>query len=264
MTSHLPFVGGGLLLVAGLVAAYNGWRWRRERATIASREATDVLSVTPGPVELSGTARAGESGTVEAPFSDETALLAAWEVEEWTEMSNRSSWVPKGSGVDSVPFLVDDGTGEALVRADGAEVELDEVGEEEAVVRSRDAPPGRIREFLDREDTPGESTDVPRPTDVGKKDGRRRYIQRLLTPGDEVYVHGTATRETGEAWGGRDVAVVESADDGHPDADLFLVSDQSEEELLSNRGRYRRYLVGGTVLTVLGIAALAYGLVGGV
>ena len=152
----------------------------------------------------------------------------------------------------AVSFYVEDDTGEVLVRPDGATVELSgdwrttEVGVDET-------PSEPIREFVEMESTPGEpSGALVGALDWGTQAGDRWYHQRVLRPGEEVYVHGTATRVGAEQFGGDDFEVVAEADDGHPDSNVFLVADSAESELLARRRDWVLYAGVGAALAVTG------------
>ena len=250
-------LGAVVLLGAGIVSTAYGMRRRRQRDAIASVETTDVLRLTPGPAEVYGTAGPGEDGALPAPFSDEECLIAEWEIEEWEESGKHSSWRTEGRGTVTTPFYVDDGTDRVLVRPGEATVELS--GRRETVeVGVDESPPAPIRRFLDLDSTPGDPRGaLLQALDWGTRVGDRKYHQRLLRPGEDVYVHGTVTRVGAETFGANDFEVVASADDGHPDPDLFLVADRPEEALLEDRGDAVLYLALGCLALLVGVGLLA-------
>ena len=256
--STVGAIAGVFLFGVGLVAVVYGLRRRRQRVAIASVETTDVLRLTPGPAEVYGTATPHEDGPLPAPFSDEACLLAEWEIEEWEESGNHSSWRTEGGGTVTTPFYVGDGTDRVLVRPHEATVELS--GTRETTEVGVDEPlPDPIRRFVDLDSTPGEPGGAfPPALDWGTRVGDRRYHQRLLRPGDEVYVHGTATRVGAETFGANDFEMVARADDGHANAALFLVADRPESELLADRRDAAFFLaVGGLCLLVGAVLLVA-------
>lgn len=256
-------LGFGLVGV-GAFGVRRGWRQRTEREVIQSAPTTDVLALTPGPVEVVGTARPADDGPVRAPFSDDDCVIAEWEIEEYDEAGKHSSWDTVGSGVVSTPFFVDDGTDRALVRPEGARLDVEETAERTVEVKATEDPPEVIQEFLELDSTPGQSDEpLIEALDWGQMEGDRRYTQHLVRPSETVYVHGTATRVGTEEFGGHDFEIRASADDGHPDADLFLVSDRSEETLLAARRHALLYIVGGILAVLLGLVVLAVAAVGG-
>lgn len=251
-------VVGLVAIAAGAFAIARGRERRRQREAIEGTETTDVLRVTPGPVEIVGTAEPAEDDPLRAPFSEADCLAGYWEIEEWEESGKHSSWRTEGSGHVSTPFYVDDGTDRVLVRPDGATLDIDAGTEEVLEVGADENPPGAVREFLDLDATPGDPSRALLPAlDWGQQVGDRRYRQDLLRPGERVYVHGTATRVGAREFGGPDFEIVAGADDGHEDADVFLVSDRSEADLLAARRDAALYLVGGALLVLVGLALLA-------
>ncbi|WP_255149457.1 E3 ubiquitin ligase family protein [Halorarius halobius] len=252
----------GLLgVVVGAVALVHGRRRRHERETIAGTETTDVLSLTPGPAEVVGRAEPAGGGPIRAPFSEADCLVAEWEIEEWEESGKTSSWRSEGSGVVKTPFYVDDGTDRVLVLPAGATFDVS--GEDVVEVGADEEPPRPIREFLELESTPGDpNRALISALDWGQQVGDRKYRQSLIRPGDEVYVHGTATRSNAREFGANDYELVPHADDGYADADLFLVANASEQELVDDRGDAVWYLVGGAVALLVGVSLLLVGIVG--
>ncbi|WP_255195817.1 E3 ubiquitin ligase family protein [Halorarius litoreus] len=252
---------GLVLLGVGAFAIARGRKRRHQKATIEGTETTDVLRLTPGPVEVVGRAVPTDDGPMRAPFSEEDCLVAYWEIEEWEESGKHSSWDTEGSGYLATPFYVDDGTDRVLIRPDGATLDIDRHAEPVIEVGADETPPRAIQEFLDLESTPGgPDRALISALDWGQQIGDRRYRQDLIRPGEQVYVHGTATRVGAREFGGNDFEIVASADDGHHDADLFLVSDRSEDDLIAARRHAIAYLVGGGVLALVGLALLVSGL----
>ena len=252
MSSVVPIVGLFLTGI-GIAGVGYGYRRRRQRAAIASVETTDALRVTPGPAEVYGTAEPTDDGSMRAPFSEGGCLLAEWKVEEWEESGKHASWRTEGTGTLTVPFYVADDTGQVLVRPGGAAVELS--GDWETTeVGIDETPPGQIREFTEMDSTPGDPDEALIGTlDWGTQVGDRRYHQRVLRPGEAVYVHGTATRVESERFGGDDFEIVAGADDGDPDSDVFLVADSTESALLARRRDWVLYVGAGAVVAVAGV-----------
>lgn len=247
----VAMAGGGALL------GYSGWNRRRERRMIAERETTDVLSVTPGPTEVYGETTPAEDGPMNAPFSDDECLLAEWEIEEWDTSGKHSSWTTRGSGTLAVPFELDDGTDSVRIDPAGADVELS--GEYETVeVGIDEHPPEPVQRFVDLDSTPAAASgSLFSALEWGNKTGDRKYHQRIVRPGEACYVHGTATRAESREFGDRSHEIRRSAEDGHADADLFLVSDSTEADLLSARRDAELRLASGVFGVVLGGVLLA-------
>ena len=246
-------VVGVVLVAAGVLAAGHGYRRRRQRQAIAAVDTTDALRVTPGPAEVYGKAAPAES-PLRAPFTDEDCLLA-----EWEESGDHSSWRTEGSGTLAAPFHVADETEKVLVRPEAATVDLSR-SRETIEVGVDETPPEPIRSFVELDSTPDEPDEaLIGALDWGTQVGDRRYHQRTLAPGESVFVHGTATRVGAESFGDPDLEMVEAADDGHPDAGVFLVADNPEAELLERRRDAAVYLAGGGLAVVAGVVVAAVG-----
>jgi hypothetical protein len=78
--------------------------------------AEKVRSAAVGRTELEGTAKP-TAGTITAPFTDEKCLHVSWRVEELRGSGDGEDWEAIAAADLSVPFLLDDGTGELLVGA---------------------------------------------------------------------------------------------------------------------------------------------------
>lgn len=263
MVSPVVLVAGVLCLLGGGYGVVRGRRMRAERTLIETTETTDALRVTPGPVELIGRAEPTASGLLPAPFTDDEVVAAWWEIEEWEESGDTSSWRTEGSGTYATEFYLDDGTDRVLVRPSEAMLEFDPNSTWMREVGVDDPLPDPIRAFLDLDSTPGD----PRGAlfsalDWGQQVGDRKYWQRTIRPGEEVYVLGTATRVGATEFGANDFEVVATAADGYSDAQRFIVSNRPEDELVASRSTAPVYLVGGGLLAAAGVALLAIGLFG--
>lgn len=250
MSAFLFLVGIAAVGISGFVAR-SGVTRRRERRTIAARETTDALAVTPGPTEVYGTAKPVGDGAMVAPFSEEECLLAQWEIEEWDTSGKHSSWRTRGSGTLAVPFSLDDGTDSVRVDPDGATIELT-ADRETTEVGIDEEPPAQVRRFVELDSTPDEASgSMFSALEWGTKTGDRKYHQRIVRLDAEVYVHGTATRTESREFGERSYEIRETADDGHTNAGLFLIADSTEADLVSaRRDAEIRLVIGG-----LGLAA---------
>lgn len=129
------------------------------------------------PVAVAGTA-SPVVGTLQAPFSGESALVADWQVDDHGPLRGR-----RVGGVDAVPFAVEDDTGRALVWPTPGAVTLDE--STTVAVDAEERAPDAVRRFLAREDAPDPGS-AARP--LGGVD--RAYVESRIDPGDEVVAVG--------------------------------------------------------------------------
>jgi len=192
------WIAAAALVGATLLAVGGGWllrdgrarRRRYERLTSARRAAVEGAAgliadasedgppASDRPVAVSGTA-APVVGTLQAPFSEASALVADWRVDAESPLRGRRV----GSGVDAVPFTVEDDTGRALVWPTPGAVTLAE--STSVAVGADERAPDPVRRFLSREDAPDPG---PLARLFGGAD--RTYVESRVDPGDEVVVVG--------------------------------------------------------------------------
>lgn len=281
------FVGGALLVIAGVVGRY-GRRQHRRRSLVAGTPTTDVRAIDDeGRIELTGTVVADE--TFDSPIQDDESVLAAWEIEEWNESGTSDMWETRATGVYTRAFALDDGTGEVRIEIDDrvagedsghtdiklGPVDLDrtissgvsvedvwcsfEHFRAETTVPPDADPPERIAQFVQGEAGISPQTgSITNLVDVGTKHGERRYYEGTIEPGQEIYLLGTAeaTSDATYPLGPDDVVITPPAAD--EDGSL-IVSDRTEEELLSELGQYRWVYAVAAILCVVGITLLLVG-----
>lgn len=237
-----------IFVVVGLVTANKGRNMRGRGNVIEETETTEARNLRPGKAEVKGTARRTEGGsTTESPISRKEALATKVKVEEYQSNSNGGgSWNTVYERNDSVPFVVEDGTGEVRVDPTNSETHLNlELWRER--VGGGEEPPDSVRRFLERE----EEVDAAGNYSLGSLDfgQRRRYSEGAVEPGDDVYVLGRASEEDA-GWGEREHVIDEPTESGE-----FVVSDKSEERLVKE-GKWQGLLL----LVFGGIFALMGGL----
>lgn len=225
----------GVFFLFGLYLSYTGFRkWQRKR--LMQDTATEkVRSAAAGRTELTGTCEPIEAGgTIPRPFTAGECLVAVYEIEEWDDSGDDDHWRTLDSGTLVTPFYVDDGTGRMRVEPDpDATYEISDANADEIRVDDGRLPPEEIVAFL--EETPEEEADVgPLAELVGDRpsvrgDDDRRYTQRVLPPGERIYLLGGTSPGPDTAAG--DVStLVFGRDEGSGE---FVIADQSEDELVS-------------------------------
>ncbi|MEM4781756.1 MAG: GIDE domain-containing protein [Halalkalicoccus sp.] len=183
----------GSLLVAGreIRLAY------RVLSTPTGR-VSDLLTDTEGAIELHGTARVAEE-TLSGPFTGADCLLVEAVVEEYESGQHGGSWTEIDSLVQSVPFLLEEGSGSVLVDPRMADVRVGR-DTEEIRVDGGTAPPERVRRYIEENDAVScENSRLDLRLFSVATGADRRYTERRLRPGGEVYVLGEARSETGRA-----------------------------------------------------------------
>ncbi|KPN30358.1 hypothetical protein SY89_01087 [Halolamina pelagica] len=242
-------LAGVLVWLGAAPAPLTGLRLLR----MPDRPVSDLLGDRPDRACFSGTVvEAGDSRTVEAPFSGRSAVAMAYQVLEeessglwWLgfPFGTMTSFEPIDGGAVASPFLLDDGSGQVRVDPSGATFRL----EPDTVigVKGGDTPPERIRRFIDsNDDVDDEDVSVglgPIEWGVGTD---RRYVERRVEPGDGVLVCGAARDARGA------VGAVQATIDG---GSTFLLADTDR------LGLARRLLVGTPAAVLLSVALFAGG-----
>jgi E3 Ubiquitin ligase len=246
------------LVLAGAAAGYAYWMHRRHQALAAvetsscgqMRQFADAANVSAGPgvfrqrCELVGAARAAHVGTVNAPLTSRECVWYRtkvtheyydWEWERDSDGDRHRKRVRRSDVIQDdesdIPFAVDDGTGQATIYPDDADI---------------DSP----IEVLDRMDA--DKTDLMDVLSkaVGGEDtiGYRR--EEWIIPLDQrLFVQGEVTDEGGNLMLRK------------PEKGAFQVSTRSEQELVKEAQFGRKWAsVGGGVLAVIGLGLVIAGL----
>ncbi|MBX0323971.1 E3 ubiquitin ligase family protein [Halomicroarcula sp. F13] len=240
------------------VAGYLCYTGGRELTTVFHVLRNDPVPVRElhgqtGPVEISGTAVAGEDGTVTAPFTGSACLAYTYEVEELRSSGKSSSWHTLDEGMDGVDFVVDDGTDRVRVDPTGADLRLED---HTVTVSPGTELPDRLAQYVAASDAvdPQDATVNLLVTEL-HVGNRQRFTERRLDVGESVYVYGQAGRGPPVEWGSDLVDAVVSDGDVTP---VFVVSDTSERGTAWRIARGGLWRVGvGLVLAVLGVVFAA-------
>ena len=121
-----PWALGAMALVSffAWMATYRRYRHVHDIPT------SKVASAAQGYVELDGRAAPLAGTTNVAPLTQRPCVWwryrVAKKVESGSAKHRRQSWQTVSSGRSSIPFLLDDGTGQCIVKPDGAEVVVTE------------------------------------------------------------------------------------------------------------------------------------------
>lgn len=249
--------------VTGLYLVYRGFgRWKTKRL-VEDTPTESVRSMTAGRTELEGTIRSGDN-SVPAPFTDEECVYVDWYVEEYNDADDE--WHSAAEGSQSVPFYLDDGSGSVLVAADEGDptVEISE-GWTRIRVGGGESPPPEIERFIDAHDSQYDETSftenpVGAVADrfkgkLGHSNEPRRYVQKILPVGSEVYVLGSAVqRENAQANGGQETLLKVTRDES---ADEFILSDYGEAGLESHYEKWSPLeMIGGIAISTVCLASL--------
>lgn len=170
------FVG---LLVYGLF--FNDTAKLRRALRGAPRQAI-AAAAEGAEVRVDGTVLPGE--TLVAPLTGRPCVVYEAVVEEWVNRGKTGSWRQRIREVRGVPFLIDDGTGHALVDPTGARLDV----KIDLTTRSGtfDAPTPIEKAFLDRHGMSGEGWLFNK---------KLRYREGVFAVGERVAAMGRPVRE---------------------------------------------------------------------
>lgn len=257
------------MLIAGLVclalaAAAGGYAWwqdRRHKELVAVetstcgdlRQLADAVSGSSGAggfrqrCELTGTAQPAYVGTVEAPQTKGESVWYRTKVTheywdyEWEERNGRRVRKRKRRAdvlkdeTSDIPFALDDGSGQAVIHPEQADVH---------------APQQVLDELLEDSSNPGLIEQLGQSFRTGDETIGYRREEWVLRVGTPLFVQGEVTDE-----------------DGHlrlrkPEDGTFRVSTRSEAELLKEAATGRKWgIAGAAALAVVGLALVVAGVV---
>ena len=242
---------GTLAVLVGLALIGYGVLSLRPAYYVYRGETDDVVAIERAdrPVELEGTA-SELGGTVAAPLSGTECLLYEYEVEEYQSNGKHSSWNTVDEGAGGLPFRLEDETASVRVDPAGAELALSTAVTLE--VDGGEPEPEPIREFLATEsDLGSENRSIDLRVVEFATGNDRRYHERRLEAGEEVYVFGQSRYDVDARETMRDVAAV--IEDG-PGMPAFVIGDSCQD------GTARRLAKPALVWLGLGLAAIVIGL----
>lgn len=104
-------IGGGI---------WSAMQWRRARA-FEDTPTSRIRSAAQGYVELAGVARALPGDETRSPLTNRACLWYTYRVEERSN-SSRDEWTTIDSGTCDETFAIEDGTGQATIDPEGADV----------------------------------------------------------------------------------------------------------------------------------------------
>jgi hypothetical protein len=191
---------GGLL--AGLALAHRGLRAVAVQRMIENIPSSPVQGVCYGLAEVTGVAEEGASGASTAPLSGEDACWYRYTIEEERGSGSEREWVEIHRDEPAAPFWCTDPTGRIEIQPRGAEI------------------------------TANHKTE--------RVEGKKRYRERRVMPGDELYVLGFADVDPET----HDRLLLRGADRSELP---FIISAEPEATVLYRKGALGRWLLNGSL-----------------
>ncbi len=233
---------------AGVWFFFKGFRTLKRKRLIENTPTSKIRSLAMGLVEICGET-VPATGTLKSPFTQAECVYYRYSVEEYRRSGKSSRWVTLEKDANSVPFFVRDETGAVLVEPDGAEIDIPEDFRAESGMGSDPDP--RVKAFLQEQRIEFEGW-----LGANKK---MRYIERFISPGNIVYVLGTAVDnphiKEGSATDNAADIMISAGDHGQ----MFYISDTSEKECLNKHAwSIVGEVYGGIALTVASFGYALY------
>jgi hypothetical protein len=241
-------------LGAGVFYFFRGFRSLQRKRLIEGLPTSKIRSIAMGLVEVAGTA-VGEP-TVTAGFTLRKCFGARYRIDRWQSDRRGGHWVKVREEYEGVSFYVEDETGR--VRVDAAGAELDQPCDFD--YDTRDGITRFVSGLFGSGDDPKEAAlaeaTLPqrlknfcqsRNISTGWLSGSRmRYREYRISPGDSIYVLGTAEYSPNVQDEHERVTIRKGSQ--HP---WFFVSERSQREVLQTLGRQSwLYTFGGAALAV--------------
>ncbi len=236
------FVGAGF----GAFSFFRGFKLLRDKRLIENTPTSKCRSVALGLAEVTGTAQ----GTLTVPslITNMPCFCSQVRVERYVKRDKNSGWEKVHEEDLTIPFHVQDDTGSVRVDPAGAELNI-KCEFEYSTDSGTGALLGMTLERMGKASLstgmiPGKFMSFCSARGVGFH-GRMRFFERNLSPGDTVYVLGSAEEVKGVE--DEHDRVIFRKGKHHP---WYVIAEASEKELLSQMGK-------STLLHIFGGAALA-------
>ena len=213
------------LVVVGAYIIYEALGKLQRGWTIWQNDPIDAGDVEyeDGVVEIQGKVEQLEDELLTTKYTDTQALVHEYKLqvhEENRTNEGGAEWQTVDSGTEAQPFYVTDETGSVAVDPDGATVSLD------------------MKKISGGSEI-----------DIGSVDASTsKQYEGLLAPGDHVHVFGQKRDAQGDGPGSERFYIGDGGE-----TDTFSVSDTTETQTIV------RYIGGGLLHLILGLAALAVG-----
>ena len=234
----IVFFIGGLSLFFGALKKIN-----RDRL-IENMPTSKIRSIAMGLVEVNGKV-SKYNDTLIAPLSGEECVYCRFSITEWKRGRKRSYPIELRSKEKGVLFNLDDGTGQILIDARGANLENISRYIDFDTTSDGDQITGHILNYCKKHNI-----------ELYRKNGslkRIEFKETYIPIRQNLYIMGVASRNKYEDIKSKSGKVNNMI--GYQFRQrIFYISDKSEKEILNNSVQNSRImLIGGMVLSVIGL-----------
>ncbi len=240
-------IGALIFLGFGVSFFFYGFRHLRNKRLVENIPTSKCRSVAMGLVEVAG--RAAGEATVPSLIGQVPCFFSQLEIERYQRRGKSSRWVTVHKEKLGIPFYVEDDTGR--VKVDPADAELHVPAD--VKYTTENGLEKLVRFFFGDSGRNQASSEVERrfrsfcESRGVRFTGQMRFSECNLSPGDPVYVLGTAVEVAGAE--DEQERIIIRKGKHHP---WYFIAEASEKELLSRLSQ-------NTWLSIFGGAAAALG-----
>lgn len=210
-----------ILLTFGMLAIIGGFFQFKRKQLIENTPTSPIRSLAMGPVEIQGHIECWDNTFFVSPFTQRDCVLYSYTIQEQRSSGKNTHWVTIKQEQQMVHFLVRDDTGAVLINPRGAKVDVPHSFEDTSSIF--DDPPLEVQRFLKIHNLSHESLFGLNKT--------MRYTEKILEPGQQVYVYGTADDNPFVAEGTAQKNVEDVMIQQGP-SKFFVISNNPESKLL--------------------------------
>ena len=171
----------GITCIGTAMMVFGASSWRK-KTLIENIPTSKIRSLAMGLVEIHGNVKPFNNQTLKSPFSNKDCVLYEYKIEEYRTSDKHSHWVTRRRGIESVPFYLQDNTGQVLVDPKGAQIDIPRQVQLESGF-GRD-PPKQVLRYLEVEQISYENL-----FGINK---RMRFTESFVIPNQSLYIMGTA------------------------------------------------------------------------
>lgn len=234
-------------LLGSLWVFWEGFNTLKLKRLVENIPTSKIRSMAMGLVEVYAQAYPYGASLLMSPLSQIKCVYYRYTIEEYKKKGNDNDWVVIDKGSTSIPFIIKDETGSAMVDPKEADFDLSLFFNYKTGFWN--GPPETIARFLQKN-----KIEYTRSFGMHKK---MRFTEYLIKPESFIYVLGTAqantyingNQETGE-W--KNIMIKKGLDNK-----TFCISDKSEQKLTSSLfWRVWGQIVGGAVAAIAFLALI--------
>jgi len=236
---------GVMLIIIGLIMFYNSLKNLKIKRLIENVPTSKARSVAMGLAELKGKIES-RNKTLSDPFDGKDCVYWHIHIQQYMKRGKRRTWITRHKAKKQIPFYLTDQTGSVLVNMQGANSKnVKRDNEYDSAMFFSDDIPSKVENYCNKENV------KLRGWLGGKK--RMRFRVTYLEPNDDIFIIGSARSPNIDETNGlkKITAVIDKSKDG-----IFILSDESEKELIDDYGGQSWIVPLGITLSGIGLSLI--------